>query len=98
MGKNGFSVFLFPALTFVFTGMHYFYVIRNEQKELYYGYSSNLRKRFFEHNNGVSFSTKSHAWKPVFNEAYLSEGDAREREKQIKRFGQAWAQLRRRIK
>ncbi|MEK7598340.1 MAG: GIY-YIG nuclease family protein [Patescibacteria group bacterium] len=78
--------------------MHYFYVLRNERKELYYGYSSNLRKRLFDHNEGNSFSTKGHIWKLMYYEAYLSEWDAKEREKQIKQFGQAWAQLRRRIK
>jgi len=78
--------------------MHYFYVIKNEIQELYYGYTIDLRKRLFNHNQGKSFSTKNHKWKLVYYEAYLSQEDAREREKQIKQFGQAWAQLRRRIK
>ncbi len=78
--------------------MYYFYVIKNEIQKLYYGYTNNLKKRFFEHNNGNSFSTKNHKWKLIYCEAYLSKEDAEEREKQIKQFGQAWAQLRKRIK
>ncbi|KKQ51225.1 MAG: hypothetical protein US70_C0021G0016 [Parcubacteria group bacterium GW2011_GWD2_38_11] len=78
--------------------MYYFYVIKNENNELYYGYTADLKKRFLQHNNGENFSTKKHIWRLVFYEAYFSDEDAREREKQIKQFGQAWAQLRRRMK
>jgi len=78
--------------------MYYFYVIKNEIQKLYYGYTNNLKKRFFEHNNDRSFSTRNHKWKLIYYEAYFSKGDAEEREKQIKQFGQAWAQLRKRIK
>jgi putative endonuclease len=73
-------------------------VIRNEIPELYYGYTNDLKKRLFDHNKGKSFSTKNHRWKLIYYEAYLSQEDARKRERQIKQFGQAWAQLRRRIK
>jgi len=78
--------------------MYYVYVIKNEAGELYYGYTNNLRKRLFEHKKGSNFSTKGHSWKLIYYEAYLSEEDAKEREKQIKHFGQAWAQLRKRLK
>ena len=78
--------------------MFYVYVIKNEAKELYYGYSNNLRKRFFEHNEGQSFSTKGSKWRLVYYEAYFSKEDAYEREKQLKQYGQALAQLKRRIK
>jgi predicted GIY-YIG superfamily endonuclease len=78
--------------------MYYVYVIRNESSKLYYGRTSNLRKRFFQHNSGKSFSTKGHQWKLVYYEAYYSEEDARNREKQLKQYGQALGQLKRRIK
>ena len=78
--------------------MHYFYVIKNEIGKLYYGYSKNLKKRLLNHNKGKSLSTKGHNWKIIYYESYFSEEDAKERERQIKRFGQAWAQLRKRIK
>jgi len=87
-----------PRTNFHCFFMFYVYVIKNENDKLYYGYTNNLKKRFFNHNNGDNFSTKGHIWKLVYYEAYLSKEDALEREKQIKQFGQAWAQLRRRIK
>lgn len=78
--------------------MHYVYVIKNEIGKLYYGCTGDLKKRFFEHNNNKSFSTKGHKWKLVYYEAYLAEEDAWNREKQLKQYGQALAQLKARIK
>lgn len=78
--------------------MHYVYVLKNESGELYYGLTNNLRKRFSEHNSGRSFSTKNHQWRLVYYESYLSQEDAREREKRLKNYGQALGQLKRRIK
>ncbi len=78
--------------------MHYVYVLKNESGELYYGCTSNLKKRFFEHNNDASIATKNHNWKLVYYEAYLVADDAWKREKQLKYYGQTLAQLKRRIK
>lgn len=78
--------------------MHYVYILKNELGELYYGYTGDLRKRFFEHNNNKSTYTKKHNWNIIYYEAYLDEADAWEREKQLKQRGQAIAQLKRRIK
>ena len=78
--------------------MYYVYVLKNETSELYYGYTNDLRNRLKKHNKGKSFSTKGHEWRLVYYEAYLSEEDARNREKQLKQYGQALAQLKRRIK
>ncbi|MFA4817664.1 MAG: GIY-YIG nuclease family protein [Parcubacteria group bacterium] len=78
--------------------MFYVYLLKNENFELYYGCTKNLKKRFFEHNNSKSFATKNHGWKLVYYEAYLAKDDAWEREKQLKQYGQALGQLKRRIK
>lgn len=78
--------------------MFYVYFIINEKDKIYYGSTNDLRRRFKEHNNNKSYSTKGHKWKLVYYEAYLGEKDAREREKQLKYHGQAFAQLKRRIK
>ena len=51
-----------------------------------------------EHNSGKVKSTKGYFWRLVYYEAYFSEKDAREREKQLKYHGQALAQLKRRIR
>ena len=37
-------------------------------------------------------------WALVYYEAYVSIRDAKERERQFKRYGKAWGQLKRRIK
>lgn len=78
--------------------MHYVYLLKNENNELYYGCTQDLKKRFFEHNNGKSTYTKNHKWKLIYYEAYSDDSDAWEREKQLKQRGQALAQLKRRLK
>jgi len=40
--------------------MFYVYLIKNEIGEIYYGSTNNLKRRFIEHNNNKSFSTKRH--------------------------------------
>jgi putative endonuclease len=52
---------------------------------LYIGYSTDLKKRFQEHNHGLNFSTKPFIpWQLIHYEAYLNEKDARRREKYLK--------------
>ena len=66
---------------------YYVYVIEsiNNAKNLYIGFTYNLRKRIIEHNKGLNFSTKPYApWKVIFYEAYLNEKDAKRREKYLK--------------
>ncbi len=78
--------------------MHYVYLIKNEIGKIYYGSTNDLKRRIHEHNSGLSHSTKGHLWRLIYYEAYLSETDARQREKQLKYYGQALAQLKRRIR
>jgi len=78
--------------------MHYVYLIQNEHDATYYGSTNNLRQRMQEHNKGRVPSTRGHAWRLVYYEAYLSEKDAREREQRLKYHGQALAHLKRRIR
>ncbi|AKM84107.1 TPA: excinuclease ABC subunit C [Candidatus Campbellbacteria bacterium] len=78
--------------------MYYFYVLKNNENELYYGSTSDIKKRIFEHNNNRSISTKGKTWKLIYYEAYLFEDDARNREHQIKHHGQAKRWLKERIK
>ncbi len=65
---------------------HVVYVIQSKQdKSFYIGYTSNLKKRISEHNMGLNISTrKQKPWELIFFEAYLSEKDARRREKYLK--------------
>ena len=42
--------------------MYYVYVLRNQNKEFYTGYSASIEKRLFEHNIGMNASTKGYQW------------------------------------
>jgi putative endonuclease len=51
----------------------------------YTGYTSDLRKRFNEHNSNKVFSTKSRGpFRLIYYEACIIEDDARAREKYLK--------------
>ena len=65
--------------------MYYVYVIQNEKKEFYIGYSTNLHNRLAAHNAGENTSTRGHQWCLVYFEAYVSEQYAREREQSLKK-------------
>ena len=75
--------------------MHYVYVLQSISTGKYYiGYTVDLKKRVSQHNAGLSRYTKhDKPWKIVYVEAYRTEDLAREREKQLKRHGQAWTAL-----
>ena len=76
------------------------YILKSlKDEDLYVGYTSDLRKRFKEHNLGLSKSTKSR--KPfslVYYEAYASRQDAMFRETNLKLRAKALRQLKNRIK
>lgn len=80
--------------------MYYFYVLRSlVDKDLYFGYTGDLRQRFKEHNSGQVASTKDcKPFEIIYYEAYKSEKDARERERQAKRRAKAFISLKRRLK
>lgn len=66
--------------------MHYVYVLQSESDGgLYIGMSGDLRRRFLEHQNGESQSTKGRRpWKLIYYEAYLEMQDAVGREEFLK--------------
>jgi len=92
--QSDWLLYLTPSL------MHYFYVLRSKKdNNLYFGYSSDLKKRFMEHNKGHVVSTADRRpLELVYYEAYKSENDARDRERQIKRRAKAFISLKRRLK
>ena len=71
--------------------MYYVYILQNEQDEtdFYTGYSSDLKRRFREHNEGKNTSTQGKKWRIVYYEAYISESVARNRERVLKHDGRA---------
>jgi putative endonuclease len=77
--------------------MYYVYVIENENHELYFGSTNDLKRRLVEHQSGKSIATKGHNWMLIYYEAYQNETDAREREQSIKRYGGTKKHLKERI-
>ena len=65
---------------------YYIYVLKSKRKEfIYVGFTSDLRRRFKEHNNKEELSTKHYApFDLVFYEAYRSKKDAERRERYLK--------------
>ena len=80
--------------------MYYVYVLQNmsDVSDVYIGYTHNLRERLREHhlpsNRGY---TRGKRWRLVYYESYLSESDARSRERRLKQDGRARYRLMRRI-
>ncbi len=79
--------------------MFYVYILKSKRdSQLYTGSTSDLRKRFKEHNDGRVFSTKSRQpFDIIYYEAYKSEKDARKRESNLKLRSRAFSQLKKRI-
>ena len=79
--------------------MFYVYIIESiKNKDLYIGYTKDLRKRFLEHNRGLNFSTKrDKPWKLIYYESCLNQNDAKRREKYFKT-SQGRRLLKRRLK
>jgi len=79
--------------------MFYVYTLKSDSdNELYFGYTTDLKKRLKEHNQGVNASTKRYgSWKLIYYEACLNEKDARRRERYLKTT-QGGRMLKRRLK
>lgn len=63
--------------------MYYVYILEKDtDKTWYIGYTSDLRKRLSNHNNGKGGKTtqKGKFWKLIYYEAYLNKEDATGRE------------------
>jgi len=80
--------------------MFFIYILKSEKdRNLYIGYTNNLRKRLKEHNLGLVNPTKSR--RPlylVYYEAYISKQDATKREHNLKLRAKALRQLKNRLK
>lgn len=65
---------------------YYVYILKSLNKDfLYIGFTSNLKKRFQEHNNKEELSTKHYApFELIHYEAYRSKKDAKRREEYFK--------------
>jgi len=79
--------------------MFYAYVLKSiKDNGIYIGFTSNLKKRYKEHNNGQSLSTKNRRpFRLVYYEAYFSATDARKRELNLKQFKNSYTELKKRL-
>ena len=66
--------------------MFYTYILKSKHnRQLYTGYTSDLRKRFKEHNEGMSLYTKHRGpYELIYYEACFDAEDAKAREKYLK--------------
>ena len=66
--------------------MFFVYVLQSTQdKQLYVGYTTDLKQRLATHNKGSVTSTKSQRpWELLFAEIYINQQDALRREKYFK--------------
>ena len=72
--------------------MNYVYVLSNARTgRLYIGFSTDLRQRVRSHQKDDT------AWQLAYYEAYTSEEEARQRERDLKQYGSALGHLKRRI-
>lgn len=79
--------------------MYYFYVLQSlKDRDLYWGYTSDLRSRLKQHQAGDTKSTRHRRpLRLIYYEAYLAKADAQNRERQIKKRAQAFTGLKCRI-
>ena len=80
--------------------MHYVYVIQHDRtKEIYVGYTTDIKARLRTHNARGEKSTTRTAgtWRIVYLEIYRSEQDARNREQRLKHHGSGLRELKKRI-
>jgi len=80
--------------------VYYVYVLKSQKwNKPYIGITSDLIKRFKQHNSRNTKSTRyGIPWKLVYYEAYLDKADATKREAQLKKYGSAFGFLKKRIK
>jgi len=66
--------------------MFYVYILKSTiNKDLYIGYSEDLKRRLMEHNSGNVRATKpNRPWMLIYYEAYRDKRDASKREKHLK--------------
>jgi len=81
--------------------MYCVYILKSEifTRKLYIGFTSRkISSRLLEHNQGkVDFTKQYKPWRLIYCEVYLSEKDARAREKMLKQYGSSWGHLKKRL-
>lgn len=80
--------------------MYFVYLLKSKvDKKLYIGFTSKLKERLRQHNDGEVISTKSRKpFELIYLEGYKSISDARRRERNLKLFSKAYYSLKLRLK
>ena len=80
--------------------MYYVYFLKSRKSNfVYIGCTSDLKRRFDQHNNGENKSTKLNApYRLVYYEAFRNKLDAFHRERMLKHHGSVIGHLKKRIK
>ena len=76
------------------------YILQSQKnRNLYMGYTSNLKSRIEQHNRGELYHTKKYRpWKLIYFEGYISKKDAYSREQSLKRHAQGLRRLKERLR
>jgi len=79
--------------------MYYVYLLRSLKSNLVYvGSTSDLKRRFKQHNNKENISTRLHVpFRLIYYESYRNKLDALQREKMLKHHGSIVGHLKKRI-
>jgi len=78
--------------------MFYVYVLKMANNHIYIGSTADLKARINDHKSGSVFTTKKYLpVKLVYYECYCSKEDAIAREKNLKRYGSSWFNLKKRL-
>ncbi|MGB0346967.1 MAG: GIY-YIG nuclease family protein [Balneolaceae bacterium] len=79
--------------------MYYVYLLQSKKtRKFYVGYTSNLKQRFNQHNNGEVQSNKyGIPYKLVYFEGFIDRKDALTREKKLKHHGQGLRRLKEKL-
>ncbi len=79
--------------------MYHVYVLISENNNSFYvGYTKDIERRVQQHNRGeVKYTQVYRPWRLVYYESYLVLEDAKTREKNLKYFGRAFTNLKKRI-
>ncbi len=72
--------------------MYYVYLVKQPNKKIYIGFSTNLKQRIKTHQH------KKKILGLIYYEAYRDKNDALVRERQLKKYKSAWGYLKKRIK
>ncbi len=78
--------------------MYYVYLLHNDKDRFYIGSTSDLKKRFNQHNQGQSVATRDGMpWTIVYYEAYPTKQYALVREMKLKHHGKGLSELKKRL-